>query len=396
MQQTLTGRRSDAPSASDRALVQAVTIAIVATALVSSVDAFGIFWRDMARRDFGAFYYSGRAWNAGEPVYTAGRSDLPNLNPPSAIAILFAPLARLPLPLAGVLWQAAGMAALLLVLLRVGTALDLPRAVMLQGSGVLLVSVSARHVWLEGQMTWLLLVPAAEAWLAYRRQSNLVAGMWLGPIVAVKPFFAVGVLVLGAPAVVGAGVTSLLLTLASLPLTTVEPWRQWLALGPRISITWPASASLWTLSARAEGAMPTDVAIWTQLSNGSFVAVAASGALLALLTWRISDRDARWTAAICLTLLISPLGWIYYLPLAAPALIALWSRGRWSRWLTAGVCLCCVPMIVPFSAIAIGRWAAVSIGAGYTWALAAIVLGAQRSDLATATERRPDPTRRAM
>jgi hypothetical protein len=352
-----------------------VAVALLAFGLVYTTDALRIFWSDMPRRDFGAFYFSGQAWNAGRSIYDAGRSDLPNLNPPSAIAVLFAPLAEVPLRAAGALWQLLGAAALGVSAWRIARALSLPMHAGLAAAGIGLLSVAARYVWLEGQITWLLLVPATEAWLAYRSRSPVVAGVWLGVIIAIKPFFALAALALGVRTTLGAGVLSAGLTVLSLPFTSLTPWQEWLALGPRISITWPLSGSVWTLGARAEGAAPMDVVFWTTLSPLTLSAIAAAALLGAVAAVRQRDPDARWTSAIAVALLLSPLGWIYYLPFAAGALVALWSTSRWSPWLTAAIFTCCLPMNVLFQAIAAGRWAAVSLGAAYTWALLTIVFG---------------------
>lgn len=373
---TASHQRDGAPKRT--AVHPTVVLLLLVIGLVSTADALGIFWRDMDRRDFGAFYYSGRAWNSGEAIYQSGRADLPNLNPPAVVALVFAPLARLPLRAAGVLWQMLGAAALAFCAWRVAHAVSLPRREALFACSVLLVSVPARYVWLEGQITWMLLIPATESWLAYRRKAFVAAGFWLSPVIAAKPFFALTGLALGVPALLAAGAGSLALTVLGMTVTSPGLLQEWLSLGPRISVTWPSSASLWTLGARLRGAKPLDVFIWTDLPAPVVALFAIVALALLFLAYRQRDLDARWVAAVAIALLLSPLGWIYYLPLAAGALTALWSTGRWSAWLTAAVLALCLPMIVLFRAIDQSWWAAATLGAAYTWALLTIGVCAVR------------------
>src|SRR5688572_17908457 len=127
-----------------------IPLALIVVGLVISLDALSVFWSQMERRDFGAFYASGRAWNQAADVYSAGRTDLPNLNPPSVVALVFAPLARLPLPTAGILWQCLGVGALAFAVLRGRRELAVDTETVVTALGALLVTVAARYVWLEG------------------------------------------------------------------------------------------------------------------------------------------------------------------------------------------------------------------------------------------------------
>jgi hypothetical protein len=109
-------------------------------------------------------------------------------------------------------------------------------------------------------------------------------------------------------------------------------------------------------------------------------AIAVIGTAAIYSTVRVRNRDARWAAAIAVALLVSPLGWIYYLPFAFGSLAALGSERRWSGLLTAAVIAACVPMSVHFQAIELGRLAAVTLGAAYTWGMLLIVYGSRRAD----------------
>jgi hypothetical protein len=355
-----------------------VSVVVLAVAAVSTLDALAIFWTQMAQRDFGAFYSSGLAWNQSTAMYAGGRPDLPNLNPPGVVAVIFGPLARLPLRPAGILWQLLGTAALTLAAWRTARELTLRRDAAVLAVAILMATIPARYVWLEGQITWLLLVPATESWIAFRRGAFVMSGAWLGVIVAIKPFLGIAALALGIPVAATAAAISAGLTGLGVLITSVEPWQQWLALGPGISVTWPLSGSVWTLGTRAIGAAPLDVVVWTSLPwivMGIAAVVAAAGLIAA---HSLRDPDARWTVSIAVALLISPLGWIYYLPFVAPSLVAQWQGRRWSAPMTAAICLCCIPMNLYYSAIERGWLAGMTLGAAYTWTLVLILIGAMK------------------
>jgi alpha-1,2-mannosyltransferase/arabinofuranan 3-O-arabinosyltransferase len=369
-----------------------IPLALIVVGLVISLDALSVFWSQMERRDFGAFYASGRAWNQAADVYSAGRTDLPNLNPPSMVALVFAPLARLPLPMAGILWQCLGVAALAFAVLRGWRELAVDFETVVTALGALLVTVAARYVWLEGQITWLLMVPSTLAWIAYRRKAPIAAGVWLGLIVAVKPFFAVTAIALGIPVALTTVAVAAAITAVGVLVTSLTPWQQWLALGSGISVTWPSSASLWTLGTRLVGATPHDVVAWTSLplvvAVCTFV-VALAGIAAAFAQ---DDRDARWTIAIGLALLVSPLGWIYYMPLAWGAVLALWLERQRTLLLSIALVLCCIPMHVNFWAIEHGRVAGATLGASFTWAVLLMLIAAQAPTMRRSVQsRRPNP-----
>lgn len=370
-------------------------LALIVFGLVISLEALSVFWSQMERRDFGAFYASGRAWNQGADVYSAGRTDLPNLNPPSMVALVFAPLARLPLPMAGILWQCLGVAALVFVVIRGRRELAVDTATAITALGALLVTVAARYVWLEGQITWLLMMPATLAWIAYRRSAPILSGVWLGLIVAVKPFFAITAVALGIPVALTTAAVAAAITAVGVLVTSLTPWQQWLALGSGISVTWPSSASLWTLGTRLVGATPHDVVAWTSLP----VAVAVCTFVVAIAgvaaAFAQDNRDARWTIAIGLALLVSPLGWIYYVPLAWGAVLALWLEKERRVLLSTALVLCCIPMHVNFWAIDRGRLAGATLGASFTWAVLLMLIAARAPTMRKSVRSRtPNPESR--
>ncbi len=201
--------------------------------------------------------------------------------------------------------------------------------------------------------------------------------MWLGLIVAVKPFFVVTAFALGLPVALTTVAVASALTAVGVLVTSLAPWQQWLSLGSHISVTWPLSASVWTLGARLVGATPHDFVTWTSLPLAVAVCtfvVALAGVAAAFAQ---DDRDARWTIAIGLALLVSPLGWIYYVPLVWGAVLALWLEKHHRLLLSTALVLCCIPMHVNFWAIEHGRVAGATLGASFTWAVLLMLIAAQ-------------------
>jgi len=272
----------------------------------------------VADSDFRVFHDSARAWRDGASPYPT--QLLPNMNPPW-FTVLLSPLAALPVDVAFIAWTTlnAGLVAwTLLAIRRARPSVDL---------GALAFGVFATlpgwYAWQKGQVTWLLFTLVTQAWLSPNR-----AALWLIPAVMLKPPLAIAALLLprriGVTAVVGAVAGSMVM----IGLTDVEPWKAWIRAGSDAAlIGWASNASLWGVAARASYGVNG-----VHLGDLPLVAMAGvgfAGVGLAWLTVRV-EGDRRWALALLSSTLLSPLGWVYYLPLAfAPLAVVL----RWSRWL---------------------------------------------------------------
>jgi hypothetical protein len=153
------------------------------------------------------------------------------------------------------------------------------------------------------------------------------AGLWLAPAIAAKPPLALVALALPWPITASAGIAAATGTVMIAVVTGLEPWIAWLDQSSKVDwLAAPANASLWGFVARWQAG---------GLSNGVSLSNLHPSVLLGSLlviagAWRIAftepSRDRRFFFAILWSLLASPLGWIYYLPLSFQAAVASWPR----------------------------------------------------------------------
>lgn len=351
-------------------------MALLAGVIISAQLA-GVFLLSPENRDFGlSFHASGRGWiETGQPY---GLEALPNLNPPIVTMTLFVPAAYLSLRAAAVLWTALGAISLALTWCWLVHRLSMGGPSAVGSVGLLLCTMGAAGiVWLEGQITWLLLPVAAHCWWAYRSGSNGLAGFWLGVLITAKPFLALAALPLGALSFVSAGVVSFGLSLGSIIVTGWAPWKDWLSASRAVSwLASPGNASIWGLVVRWSGVGLRDPVTAGDVATPALGAIAFVFLSMAVWTATRSDRDERWTLAVLTAILCSPLGWTHYLPLVAPPLVALWVRERWTGLHTAAVALLCVPPGIGYSATAAGSsLGAVTLGSLYGTALLTLWAG---------------------
>jgi hypothetical protein len=89
--------------------------------------------------------------------------------------------------------------------------------------------------------------------------------------------------------------------------------------------------------------------------------------------------DRMFAATVLGALLISPLGWIYYLWLAAPGVIALWHTRRLPPILWIALVILLVPFYGPPHSAGFGPLATFTLGSAYFWAVL-LIWGAVVSD----------------
>lgn len=321
-------------------------LAYLAAALVVTPATLAIIGKS---NDFHTFYRSTLAWRHDT---AAPPTIFPNLNPPT-FSLIFAPLTYLNETAALVVWTAIGVASIVASLIAIRRARPIPATRLLWVVPALIVSQPAITAWLLGQVTWILLYPVTRAWLAADR-SAVRSGLWLGAAIAIKPPFALFALQLPFPVMAVAAVTSAGLSAIDLVISGSQPWRDWLALSHQVDwYAWPINASLWVWPARwaTVNSAAGFIGSWTWLGDhrASFAALPLTGIVLVLLAllagipfvWR-ARGDRRWALAFLWSQLASPLGWIYYLPVALGPLLASWTSSRTQR---ATFILLCLPAI---------------------------------------------------
>lgn len=267
----------------------------------------------------------------------------PNLNPPIFVALV-RPFRALTFAQAWWTWMALsllGAAVGMGLLMREIASTTQPRWIPpLLGTIALLAYYPTLANVSLGQVGTLLLPPLVLAWRTLRHQAPLQAGLWIGILVAFKPFLAIlwlGLLLIKqwrAFAIGGA----VILVLSALG---------WMLFGTQVhqhyaliasDVTWNGAnwnASWAGLTERFFSGQTDSV-----LPQGSLQA-RTSAALLSVLTLGFAARGVRqasgtsrdqvnaWvTWAVPASLLISPLGWIYYFPLMALPWMLLWQRAK--------------------------------------------------------------------
>jgi hypothetical protein len=285
------------------------------------------------RVDFAIFYQAVGRWRAAGLLYDP-TGALINYNPPQ-FHLLLLPFAYLPLHAAFVLWTAfsvAAAAATLVVARNESAGPWSRREDRLFLAAVLLCAGSGASVHL-GQVGWLVALPMTLAWRASRRNRWAAAGLWLGCAVATKPF-----LLLFAPALVIRRRWSALF-FASLAFAMSFAAGA-AVFGTDSLIRWfhllRGGAPVQQMSLFINASM---LAVLVRGGAPKMLAATAAAILLAITLWRVrsADEDTTWLVVISCSIVASPLGWIYYLPLVAGPLTAVSKDGRipaslWAIW----------------------------------------------------------------
>jgi glycosyl transferase family 87 len=256
--------------------------------------------------DAAYFYQDVALWRSSGALYPPGTESGLNLNLPH-VAALFWPLSFVTVGTAWVLWQA----------LQIVCACDILRRVMsetrLRPSAetvALLMLCPATIAQLAmAQTGWTLAWLVAMAWYTRIARPGW-CGLWLALAIAAKPFLLVLLVWLALrrrwlDAFVCAVVVGLIVT-AGVALTGVNAYRVWLARTGNIQWAhWPLN---WSLLGAWHRAVPTGV---PDALLYSILAI-----VLALVFERLRHMPltspAGWVFALSSSLLLSPLGWGYY------------------------------------------------------------------------------------
>jgi hypothetical protein len=183
-------------------------------------------------------------------------------------------------------------------------------------------------------MSLLLLYPFTRAWIAIRRDRWTEAGAWMGGCVSLKLFFLVFVAWFAARgawrAILAAGGSLAAIVAAGSLAFGTRVYGDWIQGLSRIGWWWlPMNASLRGLVERVvvggKGLAPVmrspgiGKPLWLLLASAVVVATA----------WRTgpwakgADCDRTVLLLLLAALLLSPLGWVYYLPLATGPVLAM-------------------------------------------------------------------------
>jgi hypothetical protein len=329
-------------------------------------------WTTRTTSDFHVFYQSAVDLRHGvDPYVSALGWGMPNANPP-ALMLFLLPFAWLSMGAAFVVWTAIGLGAFVwsawLVARETGRSLWTILLVACSTQG-LAVTVNS------GQLTLFLTPILTLAWLADRRNDSR-AGLWLGTLFYLKPFFGLFALYLlwrRSYRTLGIAIASMATwAVVGLVVGGIGVHRSWLASVAHVN-RFEANvlnASLGAIPARLfntyyPDAMTHYTAIvdWPALGLWTWIALSLTVVAVAARVLPRRSRDAQW-ALLCLTsLAVSPLGWIYYVPMLVGPLAAVWRR----------------PFVVPAMVSAVpavwllaqhfGVFGTLTTGSAFTWAV---------------------------
>jgi hypothetical protein len=293
--------------------------------------------------DFGSFIAAGQLAEAGKDPYSIHSplvfnvtfkginlvGDAPNLNPPISV-LIFKQIASVD-PFTSInIWR------ILSILLFIISIVILHRTYKLTGNkGVI------RTVWVVamagfwhtiqlGQLYCLLLLLVVLTYVFLKKEQDILAGLMLGLLIAIKPNFVFwAFLLLGArrwKTFLTAGFTGLCVSLIPIPFYGVEIYSQWLE-ASRINtpalLLFPGNNSLQGLTAR--------------ILHPEFGLII--GAFLSLATlWHVFKNRPAVTEinayGIIISLLISPIAWTGYTLLTMPVFFEI-NKWNWKYYLSA-------------------------------------------------------------
>jgi hypothetical protein len=394
-----------------RAFVRTLFALLLAGLVAWNVGLLYIMVTETRMHDFARFYYSALAFWQGQDMYgprppqftqlseqVAGR-QFGNMNPPH-FHLLMLPLALLPPFLALGAWGILNSGCLYWSwkIVKSESKVKLSSSqcwIILLG---FLSFVGTHLVLLTAQLSWLLLLPTTLAWRAARNGRWSRAGVYLGLLISVKPFLAVflpycllrrqwnAVVTLCA-----SGLCCFLVGLLAFGIPAHWAWLSTLS-----SIDWIAeemNASLLgfitrTLSAPSIYCTLTPLVVAPDLIRPLWIFSVLLIAGLTLVALRKGsskatavDRD--FALLLLAALLLSPLGWTYYLWLPLGPLIALLHKWwlqfgmttnpvsffflSWKHWLLLAAIPGLVWPVTELSRFQPHAWATMSIGSIYFW-----------------------------
>ena len=341
----------------------AVLLALIAAVLSGHAGVFRYTLTHDAQ-DFGVFLASARHDLAGRSLYslqprasaTGPRTAPLNLNLPHTMALL-RPLARLSDGAALLTWMSLGLAlglsASIASVAALGWRLRLLPALLV--ALYLVAWAPSAAVTSTAQITFYVTAPVVAGWLSYRQRRSVAAGAWIGLAAAVKPF-----LLIFAPYFLVrrdhralAAMLSVLGAVTAIGLAMYGPaaYAEWLRQLP--AVTWSAhflNASLLGVIQRLIGRSGhATLASAPGLVAPLFAALALAVGLVTFRAVRRPARNARqidgdWAAVLLASLLMSPLGWNYYLWIAVWPVAAVIAAARpWRQarradaWLVPGL-----------------------------------------------------------
>ena len=390
-----------------RVAIAILVVGLIGLAVIYHAMIIRFMFDKLHMNDFGKFYYSARLFLEGRDMYgPSPATAIPvsatevgqflNMNPPHFhLAIL--PFALLAPDRALQAWIVVNLAAFLVSLWIITRELGLvwsPSRALWVALGVLVFS-STGAVVVTGQLTFLLMLMMTLAWRAARRGHLIAAACWLGVLTSIKPFLAIfGLYFLARrrmlPAVL-MGAAAVGPFAAGLAVFGWQAHVSWLNALRSANWTWPPmNGSITGFFARALSDAPLFTPVIERPDLARVFAVVCCGAVA---VWSLSRlwaiagaprpllslaTDRAFALLLLTSLLLTPLGWVYYLWLPAGPLLAIRRElmpadRSWRRWILIAAipgALCPLILTSPWES----AWTTITLGSAYFWLTAALWL----------------------
>jgi len=347
--------------------------------------------------DFGKFHVDAARFLGGESMYLpsdATRLALPsgelveltNLNPPH-FHLLILPLGALSTEVAALLWMSVGLVIYIAALTWAWR--TVPTSVPVKWVPLLLAWLVANAgtggVLSTGQLTFHLAGGLVLLWSLARHERWFGAAIVWGLLASIKPFlllFGPWLLLRGGPRPLAAGLAAGAAFVAlGVGVFGADSYAAWFE--AMSAVTWhhqPLNASFYGAVDRALGEPWLFAPLWHApgfVMPLGLLGLFAFSALALLVTTGVGGRGRLDTdhSVVVLTLaaiLASPLGWVYYLPLAFPMMLVCWRQAS-RPWLVAGAVLA----LVPTHALVLGQPSgalSVTLGSLHFWAALAFFI----------------------
>jgi len=384
---------------------------VVAYLLLYHCRSVYIMMTKLNMNDFGKFYYATLAFLQGGDMYGPNPATwIPitesiskhfwNLNPPHfhlAVLpfVLFSPKAAL--ALWGLVNLLCLIASLCLIVREVGVEITPLR--FFAGLFGLLAFTGTSTVLVTGQLSFLMLLPVTLAWIEARRGRWTTTGVYLGVVISFKPFLLVFIpyLLLRRKFRAAAAACSIptLACVIGLGIFGIDCYASWLDVLSRVDWPWAAmNGSIQGILSRTFELTPYYVPL-VELPHLVKPLWLVAGGVVGILTMALAVCDSTDHAVdrafgllLIGSLLVSPLGWVYYiwLPLGPMGvLLRSWSLSsasgtapaairtdRWKKALFLGAVL---GLIFPYHApimLQPSALATIAVGSVYFWAILAL------------------------
>ncbi len=284
-------------------------------------------FRNANPRDFGSFYSSGAAFLRHDNPYSYELDNIfvvefdgqevisPNLNPPSSLYLILL-FTLFPLYLSVKIWRILSIIIYILCLFLLKINFQISKTKLLWGFCL----AGFWHTVELGQIYVVLLLFITLAWIFIKNEKQILAGVFIGLLLVIKPNFAIWVLILvfsnNKKIFLSAVSTAILVSFLTLIISGPEIYFQWIHSTSQYSGYFiPGNSSIFGLTSRLGSYSAGYIPALILLASGVFV----------IYKYKPSNHLIH-IIGLTLSILCSPIAWPGYTILLLPAMLTIeWS-----------------------------------------------------------------------